>query len=102
VKLPVTLVWPKAGAGAVPNVVPPLAQLVGGDDCGPNTVTVIVPIALLVAPSSDTVAPKIAEPTVIPDSGGLTPTVGTTRATTVSGIEGPHVELAALLLASPP
>ena len=38
---------------AVPTVVPPLVQLVGGDACGPNTVNVNVPVAELVAPVSD-------------------------------------------------
>jgi hypothetical protein len=35
---------------AVPTVVPPLVQLLGGEDCGPKTVNPIVPLALLVAP----------------------------------------------------
>ena len=37
---------------AVPTVVPPLVQSVGGEDCGPNTVNVIVPLAALLAPDS--------------------------------------------------
>ena len=35
---------------AVPTVVPPLLQSLGGEDCGPNTLKVIVPPAPLVAP----------------------------------------------------
>jgi hypothetical protein len=35
---------------AVPTGVPPLVQSLGGEDCGPNTVKVIVPEAPLVAP----------------------------------------------------
>jgi hypothetical protein len=58
---------------AVPTVVPPLVQSVGGEDCGPNTVKVIVPEAPLVAP--DRVAlielAAIAVPTV-PLAGDVT------------------------------
>jgi hypothetical protein len=37
---------------AVPTAFPPLVQVVGGVACGPNTVKVIVPPAVLVAPVS--------------------------------------------------
>ena len=37
---------------AVPTVVPPVVQSLGAEDCGPNTVKVIVPVAVLVAPDS--------------------------------------------------
>ena len=50
----------------MPTAVPPLVQLVGAVDCGPNTVNVIVPVAPLVAPESAELIEDavIAEPSV--------------------------------------
>ena len=63
---------------AVPTVVPPEAQVVGGEDCGPNTVNVIDPVGLDPAVS---VAEMLDEATVcptVPDDGGDNDRLGLT------------------------
>ena len=76
---------------AVPTVVP-LEHVVGALDCGPNTVNVTVPVALLVAPDSvEVIEPAaIAEPAVAV-AGPEAVRVGFARATTVEVIPDPHV-----------
>ena len=45
---------------AVPTVVPPVVQLVGAEDSGPKTVTVIVPVGLaLLTTVSDIPEPHV-------------------------------------------
>jgi hypothetical protein len=61
---------------AVPTVVPPVAQLVGAEDCGPKTLIVIVPVGL-VPPARvlDTELAAMAVPAV-PEAGPDAVTVG--------------------------
>jgi hypothetical protein len=61
---------------ALPTVVPPEEQSLGGEDCGPNTVNVIVPVG---AEPDDKTA-EIDEPAIglpaVPDPGPLTDNEG--------------------------
>jgi hypothetical protein len=84
---------------AVPTVVPALVQSVGGEDCGPNTVKVIVPDGPA-PPDNDAATDDaaIADPAIAAD-GALTDTPGDAAPTRVS--EDPHDEVAALLFGSP-
>jgi hypothetical protein len=86
----------------VPTVVPPEPHELGAEDCGPNTLNKIVPDGD--APPDRT--PEIddadtAVPTV-PADGALANKPGLAGPTTVSAIDAPHVEAAALLFESPP
>jgi len=94
--LPVTL--------AVPTVVPPEVQVVGALVCGPKTLNVIVPLALVpeLAARIEVIAlVDMAVPAVSFD-GPVAAIVGDAVATTVSDIPEPHVLAAVLLLMSPP
>ena len=87
---------------AVPTVVPPVVQLVGAEDWGPKTVTVIVPVGP--EPPARTLEMELfgmLEPTV-PVAGPFAVTVGLAFPTTVSDIAEPQVLVAVLLLPSPP
>ena len=90
-------------AVAVPTVAPPLVHVDGADACGPNTVNVIIPVALdppELAPKTPLIdEPAIALPAV-PVGGAVVDKVGEALATTVSAIPEPHVLVAALLLTS--
>jgi hypothetical protein len=90
-------------AVAVPTVVPPLVQVDGFDASGPNTVNVIVPVALD-APELAAKAPLIDEAAIAlpaaPVGGAVTDSVGVALAITVSAIPAPHVLAAVLLLTS--
>ena len=86
-------------------MVPPLVQVDGGDDCGPNTVKVIVPVAPLPAPDSEALielAP-IAVPVV--SVAGADTVVEVTDAgldTTVEVMPDPQPLFDGWSLASPP
>jgi hypothetical protein len=83
-------------------MVPPLVQSVGGADCGPNTVKEILPDGDRPPDSEATTDDGgIADPAVAAD-GTLNSTPGDAAPTTVSGINEPHVAVAALSLESPP
>ncbi len=67
---------PLADTLAVPTVVPPLVQSLGGEDCGPNTSKVIVPPGEEPPDNTpETDDAEIALPAV-PDDGALTDTDG--------------------------
>jgi hypothetical protein len=86
---------------AVPTVVP-AEQSDGAEDSGPNTLKVTDPDGD--APSdkpTDTDELGIAEP-ADPEPGAETDNDGEASPTTVSAINPPHVDAAALLSASPP
>ena len=86
----------------MPSVVPPLVQVVGSAP-GPNTVKVIVAVALVPedpAMVEETADPAMAVPAV-PVAGPLAVKVGLAAATTVSLMPVVQAEAAALLLASP-
>ena len=87
---------------AVPTVVPPVVQLVGAEDSGPKTVTVIVPVGL--EPPARTLDIELApiEVPMFPVAGPVAVTVGLALLTTVSDIPEPHVLVAELLFPSPP
>ena len=89
----------------VPTVVPPVVQVVGAVAWGPKTLKVMVPVAAgAVVPPARTevmLAVAMAVPAV-PVPGPAAVTVGANLATTVSDIVEPQVEVAVLLLASPP
>jgi hypothetical protein len=88
---------------AVPTVVPPLVHVVGAEDCGPNTLKVIVPVAPLVAPDkveAIELAP-IATP-VVPVTGADTLVLVALETTVVMLMPAPQPLLEAPLLASPP
>jgi hypothetical protein len=77
-------------------------QLVGAEDWGPKTFTVIVPVGLEPpARTLDIEVDAMAVPAV-PVAGPVAVTVGLTFATTVSDIAEPQVLAAELLLPSPP
>jgi hypothetical protein len=92
--LPVTL--------AVATVAPPEPHELGAEDCGPNTVNVIVPPGD--APPDNTPDTDDADTAVpaVPADGADADNDGLAAATTVSAIDAPHVEAAALLFESPP
>ena len=87
---------------AVPTVAPPVEQLVGAEDCGPKTVTVIVPVGL--EPLARTLEIELAAIAVpaVPLAGPVAVIVGLALLTTVSDIPEPQVLAAELLLPSPP
>ena len=86
----------------MPSVVPPLLHDVGSAP-GPNTVNVIVAVALV--PDDPTMVAGTAEPSMavpaLPVAGPLAVRVGLAAPTTVSLMPVAHAEAAALLLASP-
>jgi hypothetical protein len=86
----------------VPSVVPPLVHEVGSVP-GPNTVKVIVAVALV--PEDPVMVEETAEPEMavpaVPVAGPLAVKVGLAAATTVSLMPEAQAEAAALLLASP-
>ena len=86
---------------AVPTTAPPASQELGGELCGPNTETVIVPPAWAETPVSAAAnaEPGIAVP-VVPTEGALRDRPG--AVTTVSGIAASHAELAGASPRSPP
>jgi hypothetical protein len=89
---------------AVPKAVPPLEQLVGAADCGPKTVTVMVPLEFEPDEPASTELIEleaIAVPAV-PVVGPVAVTVGAALPTIVSDIPEPQVETADLLFESPP
>ena len=89
----------------VPTAVPPVVQVVGAVVWGPKTLNVMVPVAAgAVVPPARTelmLAAAMAVPAV-PVPGPPIVTVGENLATTVSDIVAPQVEVAVMLLASPP
>ena len=89
----------------VPTVVPPVVQVVGAVVWGPKTVKEMVPVAAgAVVPPARTelmLAVVMAVP-IVPVPGAPIVTVGENLATTVSDMVPPQVEVAVLLLASPP
>ena len=89
----------------VPTVVPPVVQVVGAVAWGPKTVKLMVPVmAGAVVPLARTelmLAVAMAVP-IVPVPGAPIVTVGENLATTVSDIVAPQVEVAVLLLVSPP
>jgi hypothetical protein len=88
--------------GAVPIVVPPLVQVVGGLAWGPNTVKVTVPPAVLVAPETVDPIPLggMAVPAV-PVAGAAALVVVLACPTTVDVMPAPQPLVDGLLLASP-
>jgi hypothetical protein len=88
-------------AVAVPTVVPPVEQLVGADDSGPKTFTVIVPVGL--SPEARTELIELDEIAVPMTSveGPVAVTVGEAFPTTVSDIDALQRLVAVLLLVSP-
>ncbi len=89
---------------AVPTVVPPVVQVVGALAWGPKTLKVMVPVAFApedAASAEEMLAVVIAVPAV-PVPGPVAVTVGAALATIVSDIVEPQVDVAVLLLASPP
>ena len=88
-----------------PTAVPPEVQVVGAVAWGPKTVKLMVPLtAGAVVPPASTelmLAAVMAVP-IVPLAGPVAVTVGENLATTVSDIAAPQVEVAVLLLASPP
>jgi hypothetical protein len=87
---------------AVPTGAPPLVQLVGAEDCGPKTVTVIVPVEFEPEDPVSTEpieAGAMAVP-IEPDEGPEAVRAGRALATTVSDTDG-QVVTAVLLLTSP-
>ena len=90
--------------GPVPTVVPPVVQVVGAVAWGPKTLKVMVPVALepeeaaraevMLAAAMAVPAVPVAGPLAVDRRGGL----GHDRL----GIVEPQVEVAVLLLASPP
>jgi hypothetical protein len=92
---------PLADTVAVPTVFPPEEQSDGADDCGPNTVNVIVPPGEPPPDSAaDTPDAEIAVPTV-PDDGALTDIDVVAAVTAVSAIPAPHVESDPAFVPSP-
>jgi len=90
-------------AVAVPTVVPPLVHVDGADACGPNTVNVIVPVALdppELAPKTPLIDEPAIAPPAVPVVGAVTDSVGDAFPITVSAIPEPQVLAAALLFAS--
>ena len=89
---------------AVPTVVPPVVQVVGAVPWGPNTVTVMVPVAFVPdeAASVELMALAAIAVPALPVPGPVAVSVGDALPTTVSDINEPQVEVAVLLLASPP
>jgi hypothetical protein len=74
---------------------------VGAEDCGPNTLNVIVPVAADPPPiEAETADAEIALPAV-PEAGALSDRFGDVEATIVSAIDAPHAEDAGLLSALP-
>jgi hypothetical protein len=76
-------------------------QLVGGVACGPNTLKVIVPVAVLVAP--DSVELTAEDAIAVPETSVEGPAAVTALAfvMTVEAIPLPHVLAEATLLESP-
>jgi hypothetical protein len=90
-------------AVAVPTVVPPLVHVDGAEACGPNTVNVIVPVALdppELAPKTPLIDELAIALPAVPVAGAVADSVGEAFATTVSAIPEPQALAAALLLAS--
>ena len=88
---------------AVPTVVPPVVQVVGALDCGPNTVNVTVPLAgvvALVRVALIELAPIAVFVAAV--DGAATLVVGLALLTVVELIPDPQVLVEALLLVSPP
>jgi hypothetical protein len=88
----------------VPTVVPPDVQVVGADDCGPNTVKVMVPVSADPPASvADIELAAIAVPAV-PEVGPLIDENEVAAfATTVSAVDpGGQALCAVWLLVSPP
>jgi hypothetical protein len=80
---------------AVATVVPPDAHEGGGEDCGPNTVKVIAPVAADPPASVAEIEEAGIELPAVPPSGPLTESVGVALAATiVSAMPDPHVEAA--------
>ena len=81
---------------------PPLVHDVGSAP-GPNTVKVIVAVALV--PDDPTMVDETVEPSMavpaVPEAGPLAVSVGLAAATTISLMPEVQAEAAALLLASP-
>jgi hypothetical protein len=63
---------PLADTDAVPTVVPPVLQSVGAEDCGPNTVNVIVPVGLAPPDSVELIVPAAIAAFAVPLAGADT------------------------------
>ena len=87
---------------AVPTVVPPLVQVEGALDCGPNTLNVIVPEALLVAALSAALRELAAMAVPAVPVDGAEDVVVVAFLTTVEAMPDPHVLAEEVLLVSPP
>jgi hypothetical protein len=81
-----------------------VVQLIGAEDCGPKTVTVIVPDAFEPEELANTEPIELAVTGVPaePVAGPVAVTVGAALATIVSDIAEPQTDTADLLLESPP
>jgi hypothetical protein len=87
---------------AVPTVVPPL-QSVGAEDCGPNTLNVIVPIGLTPPDNIELIEPAPIATFVVPLPGANTEVLVVAGfATVVEIIPAPQPLFDAALLVSPP
>ena len=89
----------------VPTLVPPNAQVVGALVWGPKTVKVMVPLtAGAVVPPANTeeMLGAVMRVPIAPVVGPVAVSVGVALPTVVLDIVVPQVEVAALLLVSPP
>lgn len=86
---------------AVPTVVPPVEQLVGADDCGPKTLTVIVPVGPDPLANVLEIELEAMEVPAVPLAGPVAVMVGLASPTTVLDIPEPQALAAELLLPSP-
>jgi hypothetical protein len=89
---------------AEPTKVPLAVHDAGGVEVGPNTVKVMVPVALEpeVAARAPLIELAVIEPPAVPVAGAVTLSVGEAGDTIVSDIPDPQALKAELLLASPP
>jgi hypothetical protein len=85
---------------AVPTVVPPL-QSVGAEDCGPNTLNVIVPVGLAPPANIELIEPAPIAIPVVPLPGANTDVL-VALMTVVEIIPAPQPLFDAALLVSPP
>jgi hypothetical protein len=89
---------------AVPTVAPPEAHEVGGEDCGPNTVNVIVPVGADPPASVAEIEEAGVGLPAVPLRGPLSERIGMALGRTlVSAISAPpHVEVDGSSPTSPP
>jgi hypothetical protein len=92
---------PLPATDAVPIVIPPLVQVVGGPGWGPNTVKVMVPLAPVVAPDRLELIELAAICDAAVPAAGATAVVLVAFVTAVEVIPAPQPLFDGLLLASP-